>query len=372
MGTEVIRIEGVAAADAIEKATGVLARGGLVSFPTETVYGVAVRADRPEGVAQLRKVKQREPDKAFTVHLGDPKEAEAYVPALPGVARRLIRKAWPGPVTLIVPVKDPSRVQHGLGLNEATVRSVYYDNTIGLRCPDHVVAAALLRAAGGPVVAASANPAGDSPARSGEEVLQSLDGQVDLLLDAGSTRYAQPSTIVRVADEGYSVLREGVFSSRIIDRLAKLHILFVCTGNTCRSPMAEGLAEKILAERLGCAVDELPSRGVIVSSAGISGGIGGASEHAITVLARQGIDISQHASTALSADHVRQADYTWAMTRAHRDAIVNMVPSAADRVALLLDGEDVADPVGGTVEDYESCGQTIEKGVRARMQEVIV
>ena len=87
-------------------------------------------------------------------------------------------------------------------------------------------------------------------------------------------------------------------------------------------------------------------------------------------MGRRGIDLSDHVPAGLSAERIQQADCVFAMTRSHVDAIVNMVPSVLDRVVLLLDDEDVRDPMGGTEKDYERCAQTIERGVRARLQEV--
>ena len=89
-------------------------------------------------------------------------------------------------------------------------------------------------------------------------------------------------------------------------------------------------------------------------------------------MARRGVDVSDHTSTALTPDLVRQADHVFAMTRMHRGRIVEMMPSAEDRVVLLVEGEDVHDPIGGTEEEYELCAQTIEDGLRARLREVVL
>jgi protein-tyrosine phosphatase len=273
---------------------------------------------------------------------------------------------------LVIEVDDPSSALVMADLNRSLVRTMYHEKTIGLRCPDDPVAEGLLRAAGGPVVATSANPAGFPPPWTGEEVLKELDGRIDLLVDTGRTKHAKPSTIVRVSGSSYKVVREGVFDAGIVERLSTLVLLYVCTGNTCRSPMAAAFARKMLAERIGCGVADLPRRGIEVQSVGTAGGGGGASPHAVEVMARRGIDLSDHASAALTSQTVRQADYIFAMTGAHRDTIVRMVPSAEDRVRLLLDDGDVRDPIGGSEEDYERCARTVEKGLYARLQEVIL
>jgi tRNA threonylcarbamoyl adenosine modification protein (Sua5/YciO/YrdC/YwlC family) len=359
-------------ADAIREASEVLERGGLVAFPTETVYGLGARADHAGAMGRLRAVKSREPNKAFTVHIAAREDAARFVPGIGGLAGRFVRKGWPGPLTLVMTVDDPSSAPVMVGRNGAAAEAMYYDHTIGLRCPDDGVAQRLLRAVDAPIVAASANLAGNPPPRSGAEVLRDLDGKIDLLIDSGRTKYAKPSTIVRVTGSSYEVVREGVYDAGIVERLSTVRLLFVCTGNTCRSPMAAGLAEQMLAERLGCKPSELRARSVVVQSAGTGGGTGGASPHAIKVMAQRGIDLSDHVSTALSAEVIQQSDYIFAMMRTHRDTIVQMVPAAESRVMLLLGNDDVRDPMGGAEEDYERCAQTVERGLRTRLQEVIV
>ena len=373
MKTEIIRIDPQSSAgDAVFRAAKVLSLGGLVGFPTETVYGVCARADKPDGVVRLRRVKSRDADQAFTVHIASPVDAWRFAPRLEGVASRLMRRAWPGPLTLILPVDDPLSAPVMADLNGSVASTMYHDGTIGLRCPDDPVAAALLKGAGGPVVAASANSARHPPPWTARDALRDLNGRIELLLDAGRTKYAKPSTIVRVSGSSYKLLREGVLDSGVVKRLSTLEILLVCTGNTCRSPMAAALAKRMLAERLGCAVAELRQRGIEVRSAGTAGGGGEASSHAVAVMRRRGIDVTDHVSAALTPQMVRQADYIFVMTRSHRDRVIDMVPSAKDRVALLLGDEDIRDPIGGSEDDYEQCARTVEKGLSARLQEVIV
>ena len=371
MATDVVRVESEGnCAEVVHRASLVLREGGLVAFPTETVYGVGACAADAGAMDRLRQVKQRPADKAFTVHLGTREEAPGFVPELPALAHRFMRKAWPGPITLILPVADPMSAPVMAELNGRAASAMYYENKVGLRCPDHPVAAALLRALDTPVVAASANLAQGAPPCTAQDVRDALGNRIDLIIDAGRTRYARSSTIVRITQRSYELVREGVLDARTVQRLALLRLLFVCTGNTCRSPMAAGIAAKLMAEQLGCTVAALENQGVIVTSAGTGGGLGGASAHALTVMHRRGVDISRHASAVLTADLIRQADHVFTMTASHREACAAMDPSAKDRIVRLLEDEDVRDPIGGTEADYEACAQTVEKGVRARLQEV--
>ena len=203
------------------------------------LYGVGTRADRPDGVARLRAIKSRGMKQAFTVHAGSRQAAWELVPGHSGLAERLSRKAWPGPMTLVLPVHAPETAPIASRIDAAALKTLYHEGTVGIRVPAHDLATALLSGAGGPVVAASANDAGQPPPRDGVGAMEAMSGKVDLVLDGGGSRYAKPSTIVKVVGDVFEVLREGVFDFRAVSRLAMYKIVFICTGNTCRSPMAE-------------------------------------------------------------------------------------------------------------------------------------
>ena len=374
VSTSVIRIEGDRdIARRIAPAARALRAGKLVAFPTETVYGLGVVATNRDAVERLRQVKDR-PESPFTVHIPHPDQVYRFVKDVPPRARTLIQKAWPGPLTLLLPV-DPH-----LADPEYRDRELYQalcpGGVIGVRCPDEPVCRLLLERASlrgkgrGPVIASSANLAGRRPPISGDDVLEQLADRIDLLVDAGPTRYRNASTIVAVEGPNLRVVREGVYDAAAIERMARRLIVFVCTGNTCRSPMAAGIARHLLAERLGVGSGELGGLGLEVQSAGLFAGDGArATPEARQAAAELGVDLGPHRSRKLTDELIQAADVIFCMTTGHAEEVRRRVPSAGGW-ALALDPEgDIADPIGSGVDTYVKVARRMAWALRRRMKE---
>ena len=357
---------------AIQEAAHVLQGGGLVAFPTETVYGLAAVADIPEAVKRLARIKDRPVDKPFTLHIGRKEDLDQYVPGVKGLNQQLLKKAWPGPLTVVfVLTAAQDKIIHNT-LPKNKLQSLYFQGTLGVRFPDHAVAQALLNAVEGSVVAPSANKAGATPPCNADEVIEALAGEIDLVLDAGPTKYQKASTVVQIEGVDLRIVREGVLDQGTIARMRSMGILFVCTGNTCRSPMAEGFCRCEIAKKLGCTVDQLGQRGYKIGSAGVMAFAGaGATSHAVQACREERVDIGNHRARVLTVPLVNEADYIFTMETTHYREVVNLEPSAAGRTAMLSADGEIEDPIGRQAEFYHVCASRIKTGVLQRIGELL-
>lgn len=183
--------------EALARAGEILRRGGLVVFPTETVYGLGANALDADAAMKIYAAKGRPSDNPLIVHIASPEEAEKYA-VTNEVYYRLAKAFMPGPLTVILPKKDciPSTVTGGL-------------DSVGIRCPENEVARRMISAAGVPIAAPSANISGKPSPTSAEHVRVDLDGKVDMILDGGESTVGLESTIVKVEGDRLTLLRPG-------------------------------------------------------------------------------------------------------------------------------------------------------------------
>jgi protein-tyrosine phosphatase len=229
-----------------------------------------------------------------------------------------------------------------------------------------------LRLLPAPLCATTEVPAASSQFPTATGLAQAGNEELAVIVDTGPCRYDQPTSLVRVGTDRWELIHEGVASKRTLNRLAGNMYLFVCTGNTCRSPMAEGLFRKLLAERLKCPEDELVDRGFVVASAGVAAAHGSPpSPEAVEILTGRGVDLRGHESQPVTAQLLSQADQIFTMTRSHRELLVRDFPELAESVRLLArDGADVIDPIGAGLDEYRRCADQIEGYLQGIMAEL--
>jgi len=355
------------ARDVVHRAVQALAEGCCVAFPTETDYVIAASGRQGDAAARLVGVAGRhasEPLLSLAIKSAD--EAIDWAPRITPAGRRLARRCWPGPVSMLVPDDHPESLVHRLP--EASRAGVVGDGRLRLRIPGHSLLADCMRMLPGPVLLAEPD-ASAGLAVTADDVIARARDVLTLVLDDGRTQYAQPPTTIELRDDGFRIVRPGVIGESALHRLSSLMVLFVCTGNTCRSPMAEALFRVMAAERLGCRPDDIERHGVVIASAGLAAWGGGpASVNAVETMREMGADLGRHESQPLTESLVSQADVILTMTASHRAAILAQFPEAGGRLAMLSpDRRDVLDPVGGSLDTYRSCAAQIRGHLTARM-----
>lgn len=350
MSTPVLRVlDRPARDDEFAHVGAILRGGGIVAFPTETVYGLAVSAEHPQAIARLLKIKGRPRAKPLTVMVADFDPVLARCHDLPPKARALAQRFWPGPLTLVLATKASRSTAEAEGAAGGMT---------GFRLPSHPLARGLVRAAGVPLLVPSANPNDKPPATTAQEVLSYFPTQLDLIIDGGPSGGGTSSTVVQVVGDVVTVLREGAIPSWRIEEPGQVRVLFVCTGNTDRSPLAVAVLKRRLAERLSCTEAELEERGFRIESAGVAAEPGRRASRNAREIARQAfqppLDLDGHRSRRIDTALVEGATRIVCMERDQRESILAFFPHR-ERDVMLLDpeGEDVADPVGRSLATYE-------------------
>ena len=327
----------------LEGPAGVLQEGGLVAFQTETVYGIACDAHNPDAVSRLCKVKGRPKDKPLSIHIASSDHVSRHVERIPPMAEALMERFWPGPLTIIFP--SPT----GGG--------------VGIRFPANQLAQDLIRLAKVPVAMPSANLTGKPAPGDPEAVIEEFGGEIDLIIDSGPCQLKQASTVVRIGEHSWEVLREGIITYEMIKRLVCKTVLFVCTGNSCRSPMAEGLFKRAVADRLGVEVKDLVGEGYRILSAGTAAMPGSrASQPAIAAMREMGIDIESHTAQPITLELAEAADLIYVLGHNHALILKEWMPEIARKVRL-MHPDGIEDPIGMPLEYYRSCASKIEERI---------
>jgi L-threonylcarbamoyladenylate synthase len=182
----------------IRTAAQALISGRIVAFPTETVYGLGVCADNDTAIDNLYSAKQRSRDKKISIMIAEPGDVTKHVKHIPAIAKKLISSFWPGPLTIIFDLSG--------------------NRTMGIRNSSNRVVRDLINTAGIPIVSTSANISGRPPATDAQQVISNFSDKIDVVLDDGPAEAGKPSTVVKIVDNTFEIIRHGVIEEERLNR----------------------------------------------------------------------------------------------------------------------------------------------------------
>jgi len=343
--------------DIVHLAVQALAEGHVVALPSSCSYLLVASGLQVGAVNEIRELTSLASHAGLSLMVRSADETLDYFPEIGPAARRFAKKAWPSPIMLSLQDSHASSVLRCLDpqIGEALAKN---SDRISVWQPHNEVLDHVCRLSSGPLIACQAT---NQRGQIAETAADLVAGQCVVAVDDGPVEFPGNPTIVQIDNNIGRILKLGLVDEHTLRTISQWVVLFVCTGNTCRSPMAQAMMLRKITERFsGISVHGEIS--VVALSAGVSAFGGDPASHGAAAAIRGfGASLDHHQSTQLNSNLVDQADLILAMGTRHRHVIVSQWPNVAHKVHLIApNGSEIADPYGGPLEVYQKCAQQLD------------
>jgi len=331
----------------IKKSAEVIKSGGIIVYPTDTLYGLGVDITNKHAMDRLYYLKGRNASKPVSIMVNNLEQLEQLVGKLYKIEYNAAKLFFPGKITLIISAKD-----------KLSIPRMSHLKKLGFRIPQSIITNMLIEYAGTPISTTSVNISSKENVKNVEDVLAIFGDKIDLILDSGQVQSTKGSSVLDLTTEPPTLLRKGeIARSEIVQKLGydistnycnKYLITFICSGNICRSPMGEGLLRKMILKSKYKNIVDIKSAGTLnIPHAP-------AHMHALKVSEDNKIDINAHISRHVQAKIVRESNLIIAMALDHYGYLIRKYPAFKNKIILLkqwkkarvLTNPSISDPIG--------------------------
>ncbi|MHB2148034.1 L-threonylcarbamoyladenylate synthase [Calditrichota bacterium LG25] len=352
----------------IKRTIEVLKNGGVIVYPTNTLYGLGVDAFNFKALERLFVVKHRSPNQPISLMVASLEQLEQLFAVMEPREKQILQKILPGKFTVILRSKFKKNLAHFASGPQA--------DKVGFRVAELPFNQKLLLKFGNPITSTSANISGKPNAATVQEIIAQFGDRLDLILDAGPAPDLKGSTIIDMTKRPYLILREGsvkkskvekIFApEKVLKRKTKFVITFVCTGNICRSPMAAGILKEFITKTKFKNVVKIQSAGTLSLT------VGPAHPSAVLTARKQGINISGHKAQTISARIMKESDLVIALAMNHYEFLRTHFPEHSEKIILLkswrrpspIVNPSVPDPIGHEQEFFDQVFNEIKREIK--------
>ncbi|MCD6176758.1 MAG: Sua5/YciO/YrdC/YwlC family protein [Candidatus Cloacimonetes bacterium] len=331
-------------------------RDAIFLHYTGSMFGIGCSAFSKEAVTKIDLLKDRKDKSGYIVLIPDIDWLNRFDVQLTPKVNRILQQYWAGELSVILEVPDPR------------FNDISQNAKVAFRIPTNELLREYIIKLDQPIISTSVNKSGKKPVQNLDEILTGFESWFDFAILPDNVQRSNnlPSTIIEFTDEKLSIIRKGSIPFSEIELSYEApQILFVCTGNTCRSPIAKCLAKRIITEK------EIKFR---VTSAGFTTDGMPISENSNYVLALHGIDASEHTSTLLNEESLRKSWLVLTMTANHKNKILQLYPASASKVYTLSEytglSSDITDPFGKDIEYYKNTFEEINEKVQIIFEKI--